>query len=38
MERVDIMKKKIISDIRLYRSESQNEYGVYATESIAEKS
>ena len=31
------MKKKIISDIRLYRSESQNEYGVYATESIAEK-
>ena len=37
MERVDIMKKKIISDIRLYRSESQNEYGVYATESIAEK-
>jgi hypothetical protein len=37
MERVDTMKKKIISDIRLYRSESQNEYGVYATESIAEK-
>ena len=37
MERVDIMKKKIISDIRLYRSESQNEYGVYGTESIAEK-
>ena len=31
------MKKKIISDIRLYRSESRNEYGVYATESIAEK-
>ena len=31
------MKKKIISDIRLYRSESQNEYGIYATESIAEK-
>ena len=37
MERVDIMKKKIISDIRLYKSESQNEYGVYATESFGNK-
>jgi hypothetical protein len=37
MERVDIMKKKIISDIRLYRSESQNEYGVYATKYFAEE-
>ena len=31
------MKRKIISDIRLYRSESQNEYGIYATESFADK-
>ena len=37
MERVDIMKKKIISDIRLYRSESRNEYGIYATTPFAEK-
>ena len=37
MESADIMKKKVISDIRLYRSESQNEYGIYATESFADK-
>ena len=31
------MKRKIISDIRLYRSESRNEYGVYATKSFSNK-
>ena len=31
------MKKKIISDIRLYKSEGKNEYGVYFTESFADK-
>ena len=31
------MKKKIISDIRLYRSESRNEYGIYATTPFADK-
>lgn len=31
------MKKKIISDIRLYKSEKKNEYGVYATEDFADK-
>ncbi len=31
------MKKKIISDIRLYKSESQNEYGGYITYSSADK-
>lgn len=31
------MKKKTISDIRLYKSESRNEYGVYNTEPFADK-
>lgn len=31
------MKKKIIKDIRLYKSESQNEYGTYVTNSFADK-
>ena len=31
------MKKKIISDIRLFKSESQNEYGGYITNSFADK-
>lgn len=31
------MKKKIISDIRLFKSESQNEYGGYITESFGDK-
>lgn len=31
------MKKKIISDIRLYKSESQNEYGGYITDSFGDK-
>lgn len=31
------MKKKIISDIRLYKSESQNEYGCYITDSFGDK-
>ena len=31
------MKKKIISDIRMYRSESRNEYGIYATTPFADK-
>ena len=31
------MKKKIISDIRLFKSESQNEYGGYITDSFADK-
>ena len=28
---------KLISDIRLYKSEAQNEYGIYMTESFADK-
>ncbi len=31
------MKKKIISDIRLYKSKSQNEYGGYITDSFGDK-
>ena len=31
------MKKKIIRDIRLYKSEAQNEYGGYITSSFADK-
>ena len=31
------MKKKVISDIRLFRSKSQNEYGGYMTESFGDK-
>ena len=31
------MKKKIISDIRLFKSESQNEFGGYITDSIGDK-
>ena len=31
------MKKKIISDIRLYKSEAQNEYGGYITNSFGDK-
>ena len=31
------MKKKIISDIRLYKSESRNEYGIYATTPFDDK-
>ena len=31
------MKRKIISDIRLYKSESQNEYGIYTTSYFADK-
>ena len=31
------MKRKIISDIRLYKSESQNEYGIYTTSHFADK-
>ena len=31
------MKKKIISGIRLYKSESQNEYGGYITDSFGDK-
>ena len=31
------MKKKIIKDIRLYKSESQNEYGTYVTNSFADR-
>lgn len=31
------MKKKIISDIRLYKSETQNEYGGYVTDSFGDK-
>ena len=31
------MKKKTIGDIRLYKSESRNEYGVYNTEPFADK-
>ena len=31
------MKKKIISDIRLFKSDSQNEYGVYRTEYFGDK-
>ena len=31
------MKRKIISDIRLYKSESRNEHGVYAIESFSNK-
>lgn len=31
------MKKKTISDIRLYKSEAQNEYGGYITNSFADK-
>ena len=30
-------KKKIISDIRLFKSESQNEYGGYITDSFGDK-
>ena len=32
------MNKKTISDIRLFKSESQNEYGVYSTEYFGDKS
>lgn len=32
-----LMKKKTISDIRLYKSEAQNEYGGYITNSFADK-
>ena len=32
-----IMKRKIISDIRLYKSESKNEYGIYTTSHFADK-
>ena len=31
------MKRKIISDIRLYKSESRNEHGIYAIESFSNK-
>ena len=31
------MKKKIISDIRLFKSEAQNEYGGYMTDSFGDK-
>ncbi len=34
---VAFTKKKIISDIRLYKSEAQNEYGGYITNSFADK-
>jgi len=36
-ESVNIMKRKVISDIRLYKSESRNEDGVYAINSFADK-
>ena len=32
------MKKKTISDIRLFKSNSQNEYGIYSTEYFGDKS
>ena len=32
------MNKKTISDIRLFKSKSQNEYGVYSTEYFGDKS
>ena len=37
MRKLVLMKKKIISDIRLYKSEVQNEYGVYITEPFGDK-